>query len=159
METGKIVIEKVRGKSTVTKSFSKYPLKFIVPRKVAQSCFFLGLVHALFISFFYRPKLKRLNRLSLQVGPSWVDAVWIYALTYGGGIVSVRFHFPNFIIFLNWQFKNLKSLLEMCEGMLVSVRFETVVSGRVVFGVFSMGPCGGLMMNIRWRGNGSELRV
>ncbi|KAI6684145.1 hypothetical protein NL676_030058 [Syzygium grande] len=55
METGKIVIEKVRGKSTVTKSFSKYPLKFIVPRKV---------------------------------GPSCVDAVWIYALTYGGGIVS-----------------------------------------------------------------------
>ncbi|XP_056163667.1 urease accessory protein D-like isoform X8 [Syzygium oleosum] len=33
METGKIVIEKVRGKSTVTKSFSKYPLKFIIPRK------------------------------------------------------------------------------------------------------------------------------
>ncbi|XP_056163658.1 urease accessory protein D-like isoform X3 [Syzygium oleosum] len=55
METGKIVIEKVRGKSTVTKSFSKYPLKFIIPRKV---------------------------------GPSRVDAVWIYALTYGGGIVS-----------------------------------------------------------------------
>lgn len=55
METGKIVIEKVRGKSTVTSSFSKYPLKFIIPRKV---------------------------------GPSRVDAVWIYALTYGGGIVS-----------------------------------------------------------------------
>ncbi|KAI3407250.1 uncharacterized protein J3R85_021154, partial [Psidium guajava] len=55
METGMIVIEKVRGKSTVTKSFSKYPLKFIIPRKV---------------------------------GPSWVDAVWIYALTFGGGIVS-----------------------------------------------------------------------
>ncbi|KAF8038291.1 hypothetical protein BT93_B0978 [Corymbia citriodora subsp. variegata] len=55
METGKIVMEKVGGKSTVTKSFSKYPLKFIIPRKV---------------------------------GPSWVDAVWIYALTYGGGIVS-----------------------------------------------------------------------
>ncbi|XP_056163668.1 urease accessory protein D-like isoform X9 [Syzygium oleosum] len=55
METGKIVIEKVRGKSTVTKSFSKYPLKFIIPRKV---------------------------------GPSRVDAVWIYALAYGGGIIS-----------------------------------------------------------------------
>ncbi|XP_056163666.1 urease accessory protein D-like isoform X7 [Syzygium oleosum] len=65
METGKIVIEKVRGKSTVTKSFSKYPLKFIIPRKVAQSCFFLGLVHALFISFFYPPN-SRLNRLFLQ---------------------------------------------------------------------------------------------
>ncbi|XVF46051.1 hypothetical protein PTKIN_Ptkin02bG0256800 [Pterospermum kingtungense] len=55
MEKGKVVVEKVRGKSTVTRSFSKYPLKFIVPRKV---------------------------------GPSNTDAVWIYSLTYGGGIVS-----------------------------------------------------------------------
>ncbi|KAK8629827.1 hypothetical protein V6N13_078652 [Hibiscus sabdariffa] len=55
METGKVVVEKVRGKSTVTRSFSKYPLKLIFPRKV---------------------------------GPSQTDAVWIYTLTYGGGIVS-----------------------------------------------------------------------
>ncbi|XWS62338.1 hypothetical protein CRYUN_Cryun06bG0002600 [Craigia yunnanensis] len=55
MENGKVVVEKVRGKSTVTRSFSKYPLKFIIPRKV---------------------------------GPSKTDAVWIYSLTYGGGIVS-----------------------------------------------------------------------
>ncbi|EOX96869.1 Urease accessory protein D isoform 1 [Theobroma cacao] len=55
MEKGKVVVEKVRGKSTVTRSFSKYPLKFIIPRKV---------------------------------GPSETDAVWIYSVTYGGGIVS-----------------------------------------------------------------------
>ncbi|KAM7500386.1 hypothetical protein LguiA_024800 [Lonicera macranthoides] len=55
METGKIVVEKVRERSTVTRSFSKYPLKFIIPKKV---------------------------------GPSHIDAVWIYSLTYGGGIVS-----------------------------------------------------------------------
>ncbi|OVA05553.1 Urease accessory protein UreD [Macleaya cordata] len=55
METGFVVVEKVRGKSTVTRCFSKYPLKFIVPNKV---------------------------------GSSKTDAVWIYTLTYGGGIVS-----------------------------------------------------------------------
>ncbi|XP_043690163.1 urease accessory protein D isoform X2 [Telopea speciosissima] len=33
METGILVVEKVRGKSTVTRCFSKYPLKFIVPSK------------------------------------------------------------------------------------------------------------------------------
>ncbi|GMI73332.1 urease accessory protein D [Hibiscus trionum] len=55
MEKGKVVVEKVRGKSTVTRSFSKYPLKLIFPTKV---------------------------------GPSETDAVWIYTLTYGGGIVS-----------------------------------------------------------------------
>ncbi|TYH37622.1 hypothetical protein ES332_D12G053000v1 [Gossypium tomentosum] len=55
MEKGKVVVEKVRGKSTVIRSFSKYPLKFITPRKV---------------------------------GSSITDAVWIYSLTYGGGIVS-----------------------------------------------------------------------
>lgn len=53
--TGKVVVEKVGGKSTVTRCFSKYPLKFIVPCKA---------------------------------GPCKTDSVWIYSLTYGGGIVS-----------------------------------------------------------------------
>ncbi|XP_024975638.1 urease accessory protein D [Cynara cardunculus var. scolymus] len=55
METGKLVVARVDGKSTVTRCFSQYPLKFIVPTKA---------------------------------GRSEADAVWIYALTYGGGIVS-----------------------------------------------------------------------
>ncbi|KAJ4973445.1 hypothetical protein NE237_006619 [Protea cynaroides] len=55
METGIVEVEKVGEKSTVTRCFSKYPLKFIVPRKM---------------------------------GCSKTDAVWIYSLTYGGGIVS-----------------------------------------------------------------------
>lgn len=48
-------VEKIAGKSTVTRCFSKYPLKFIQPTKV---------------------------------GCSKIDAVWIYSLSYGGGIVS-----------------------------------------------------------------------
>lgn len=52
---GAVVVEKVAGKSAVTRCFSKYPLKFIIPRKV---------------------------------GPSKTDAIWIYSLNYGGGIVS-----------------------------------------------------------------------
>ncbi|KAL6196950.1 hypothetical protein ACLB2K_032563 [Fragaria x ananassa] len=52
---GRLVVEKVGGRSTVTRSFSKYPLKFIIPRKV---------------------------------GSSKADAVWVYTLTYGGGIVT-----------------------------------------------------------------------
>ncbi|KAK9998331.1 hypothetical protein SO802_017934 [Lithocarpus litseifolius] len=52
---GKVVVEKVGEKSSVTRCFSNYPLKLIIPRKV---------------------------------GPSKTDAVWIYSLTYGGGIVS-----------------------------------------------------------------------
>lgn len=55
MESGKIVVEKVGQKSRVTRCFSKYPLKFIIPTKA---------------------------------GPSDIDVVWIYTLTYGGGIVS-----------------------------------------------------------------------
>ncbi|KAL3834606.1 hypothetical protein ACJIZ3_009342 [Penstemon smallii] len=55
MERGKLVVERVGGKSTLTRCFSKYPFKFIVPKKV---------------------------------GPSQTDAVWIYTITYGGGIVS-----------------------------------------------------------------------
>ncbi|CAK9170991.1 unnamed protein product [Ilex paraguariensis] len=55
METGKVVVERIRGRSTVTQCFAKYPLKLIIPRKV---------------------------------GTSQTDAVWIYTLTYGGGIVS-----------------------------------------------------------------------
>ncbi|KAL3827711.1 hypothetical protein ACJIZ3_016513 [Penstemon smallii] len=55
MERGKLVVERVGGKSTLTRCFSIYPFKFIVPKKV---------------------------------GPSQTDAVWIYTITYGGGIVS-----------------------------------------------------------------------
>ncbi|KAK4279514.1 hypothetical protein QN277_011287 [Acacia crassicarpa] len=55
IETGALVVEKVGGRSTATRCFSKYPLKFILPRKV---------------------------------GSSKTDAVWIYTVTYGGGIVS-----------------------------------------------------------------------
>ncbi|XP_021826549.1 urease accessory protein D isoform X2 [Prunus avium] len=53
---GRVVVDKVGGRSRVTRCFSKYPLKFIIPRKV---------------------------------GSSETDAVWVYNLTYGGGIVSV----------------------------------------------------------------------
>ncbi|KAK4420979.1 Urease accessory protein D [Sesamum alatum] len=55
MERGKLVVEKVGGRSTLTRCFSKYPFKFIVPNKA---------------------------------GSSQADAVWIYTITYGGGIVS-----------------------------------------------------------------------
>ncbi|MFS7995150.1 putative urease accessory protein UreD [Helianthus anomalus] len=55
METGRLAVERVSGKSSVTRCFSKYPLKFIIPTKA---------------------------------GRSEIDAVWIYTLTYGGGIVS-----------------------------------------------------------------------
>ncbi|KAL0300501.1 UNVERIFIED_CONTAM: Urease accessory protein D [Sesamum radiatum] len=55
MERGKLVVERVEGRSTLTRCFSKYPFKFIVPNKA---------------------------------GSSKADAVWIYTITYGGGIVS-----------------------------------------------------------------------
>lgn len=55
MEMGSVVVQKVGGRSSVTSCFSRYPLKFIIPKKV---------------------------------GSSKTDAVWVYALNYGGGIVS-----------------------------------------------------------------------
>jgi urease accessory protein len=54
--TGAVRVEEVRGRSTLTRCFARYPLKLIAPSKV---------------------------------GPASCDAVWLYALTYGGGIVSV----------------------------------------------------------------------
>jgi len=54
--TGAVRVEKVRGRSALTRCFARYPLKLIAPSKV---------------------------------GPSSCNAVWLYALTYGGGIVSV----------------------------------------------------------------------
>ncbi|KAL5211545.1 hypothetical protein ABZP36_022392 [Zizania latifolia] len=53
--TGVVRVEKVRGRSAVTRCFAKYPLKLIAPSKVA---------------------------------PASCGAAWIYAITYGGGIVS-----------------------------------------------------------------------
>ncbi|XP_020680939.1 urease accessory protein D isoform X3 [Dendrobium catenatum] len=54
-ETGFLTVEKIDGKSTVTRCFSKYPLKLIIPNKA---------------------------------GSSTTDAVWVFSLSYGGGIVS-----------------------------------------------------------------------
>ncbi|KAL0917191.1 hypothetical protein M5K25_012238 [Dendrobium thyrsiflorum] len=54
-ETGFVTVEKIDGKSTVTRCFSKYPLKLIIPKKA---------------------------------GSSTTDAVWVFSLSYGGGIVS-----------------------------------------------------------------------
>jgi hypothetical protein len=59
--TGAVRVERVRGRSALTRCFARYPLKLIAPSKV---------------------------------GPSSCDAVWLYALTYGGGIVSVRSRGP-----------------------------------------------------------------
>ncbi|CAO2044712.1 unnamed protein product [Urochloa humidicola] len=53
--TGAVRVEKVRGRSVLTRCFARYPLKLIAPSKV---------------------------------GPASCDVVWLYALTYGGGIVS-----------------------------------------------------------------------
>lgn len=39
MATGKVVVEKIRGRSTATSCFSKYPLKFILPTKVLSIYF------------------------------------------------------------------------------------------------------------------------
>ncbi|XP_020394028.1 urease accessory protein D isoform X2 [Zea mays] len=52
---GAVRVERVRGRSALTRCFARYPLKLIAPSRV---------------------------------GPSSCDAVWLYALTYGGGIVS-----------------------------------------------------------------------
>jgi len=53
--TGRIVIQKVAGRSAATSLFARYPLKFIRPTKVVSS---------------------------------QVDVVWIYTVSFGGGIVT-----------------------------------------------------------------------
>lgn len=53
--TGRIVVQKVAGRSAVTSLFARYPLKFIRPTKAVSS---------------------------------EVDVVWIYSVSFGGGIVT-----------------------------------------------------------------------
>ncbi|EAY84667.1 hypothetical protein OsI_06038 [Oryza sativa Indica Group] len=53
--TGAVRVEKVRGRSAVTRCFAKYPLKLIAPSKAGRAS---------------------------------SGAAWLYAITYGGGIVS-----------------------------------------------------------------------
>ncbi|KAH9573352.1 hypothetical protein CY35_02G203100 [Sphagnum magellanicum] len=53
--TGMIRVEKVLGRSVATTVYARYPLKYLLPSKVASSR---------------------------------VDCVWIYAISYGGGILS-----------------------------------------------------------------------
>lgn len=38
---GRVVVDKVGGRSRVTRCFSKYPLKFIIPRKVSFLALFI----------------------------------------------------------------------------------------------------------------------
>ncbi|XP_057797029.1 urease accessory protein D isoform X2 [Salvia miltiorrhiza] len=79
MERGKLIVERVEGKSTLTRCFSKYPFKFIVPKKVAFSILFRLKIVSPF---------SNIVSFQHQVGSSQTDAVWIYTITYGGGIVS-----------------------------------------------------------------------
>lgn len=37
MEMGSVVVEKVGGRSSVTSCFSRYPLKFVIPKKVSSN--------------------------------------------------------------------------------------------------------------------------
>lgn len=87
METGKVVVEKIGGKSTVIRCFSKYPLKIIIPNKVNFQILihYWNLLGSLFVclEFWFH------GGFHFQVGSSQTDAVWIYTITYGGGIVSV----------------------------------------------------------------------
>lgn len=53
--TGILKVERIAGRSAATRTFAKYPLKFLLPRKIVSR---------------------------------GVDAVWIFAISYGGGIVS-----------------------------------------------------------------------
>ncbi|ERM98300.1 hypothetical protein AMTR_s00094p00068110 [Amborella trichopoda] len=55
MESGLAVVDKVGGRSTLTRCFAKYPLKLISPTKV---------------------------------GSCKSDVVWVYMVSFGGGMVS-----------------------------------------------------------------------
>lgn len=86
METGIVVVEKVAGKSTVTRCFCKCPLKLIIPTKVCIITSIYPSTPSQFISWMN-------HHLTIphapQVGFPNTDAVWIYTLSYGGGLVSV----------------------------------------------------------------------
>ena len=92
MATGKVVVEKVGGRSTATSCFSKYPLKFLLPSKVS-----LFLYVEFTVSNFQSLVIKVPATLNFQAAPAGTDVVWIYSITYGGGIVSV---FPYFSVSL-----------------------------------------------------------
>ncbi|KAJ0523646.1 hypothetical protein HanIR_Chr10g0496091 [Helianthus annuus] len=47
METDRLAVERVSGRSTVTRCFSKYPLKFIVPTKAGPSEIDIAWIHNL----------------------------------------------------------------------------------------------------------------
>lgn len=110
---GKVVVEKVGEKSSVTRCFSKYPLKFIIPRKVYQLTFSFYsnstmsyiVVLLLCVANWFSSQIILTEAVGMfllpfsQVGPSKTDAVWIYSLTYGGGVVSVCHY-----IFISYPF-------------------------------------------------------
>lgn len=99
MATGKVVVEKIRGRSTATSCFSKYPLKFILPTKVPLSILLKKSVH-----LFKFPD-SEVRYPNFQVAPVGTDVVWIYSITYGGGIVSVFLSLP-FSLSVNLSINN-----------------------------------------------------
>uniref|UniRef100_A0A0E0CGE7 Urease accessory protein D n=1 Tax=Oryza meridionalis TaxID=40149 RepID=A0A0E0CGE7_9ORYZ len=69
--TGAVRVEKVRGRSAVTRCFAKYPLKLIAPSKVSTTSSSITS-----------------SAILWQAGRASSGAAWLYAITYGGGIVS-----------------------------------------------------------------------
>ncbi|MFS7954372.1 hypothetical protein Hanom_Chr07g00629521 [Helianthus anomalus] len=58
METDRLAVERVSGRSTVTRCFSKYPLKFIVPTKVLQKLILSGSTTSLTVATLFIWRLK-----------------------------------------------------------------------------------------------------
>lgn len=83
--TGTLSAEYANGKSVATRVFAQYPLKLMIPTKVQFQCSQnLPCVRG-GICIFLRLKFRN----TVQMAASDVDVLWVYAITYGGGIVSV----------------------------------------------------------------------
>lgn len=92
---GSLRVERVYGKSSTTRSYATYPLQFMIPKKVQlllNSKSYYSSINLKFHKYawiiIFEYSIKEFVDV-FQALPSHVDAVLVYALTFGGGIVSV----------------------------------------------------------------------
>lgn len=69
MEMGTVVVEKVGGRSSVIRCFSRYPLKFIIPKKVLTNLIYL-FIFVMFLLF-----LNALARMLVLWSDYWLKKI------------------------------------------------------------------------------------
>jgi hypothetical protein len=107
---GKVVVEMVGGRSTVTRCFSKYPLKFIVPNKVGFLFFICSIMYYMWALIFRHKQSESEAEAVRHVSFfefffRWVPLVlMLFGFIASPMVVALSLYVPSILLFCSFSF-------------------------------------------------------